>query len=138
MPKLVYFVACEKMLIAEDSKSTSLISIFDSITVPVPPSGLTDAQAMIQWSLVSYWMKVPEDDGKKYEQHTKMVSPNGTISAETNIEFALTTRSHRNNVRVNGFPVIPAGEYKAILSIREVGQSEWIDIADYSIFVNHK
>jgi hypothetical protein len=138
MPKLVFFVACENVLIAEDSKNASLISIFDALTVPVPPPELKDAQALIQWSLVSYWIKKPEDEGKKFEQHTKLVSPNGSITAESNIEFVLTTRSHRNNVRVNGFPVIPPGEYKAILSIRELGQSEWLDIADYSIFVTNQ
>lgn len=138
MPKLVFFIACEKVLVSEEEKNPSLISIFEGITVPIPPEGSSQAQAAINWCLVSYWTKLPEDEGKKYEQHTKVVSPDGIVGAETNIEFAMISRNHRNKVTILGFPVIPEGEYKAILSIREVGNRDWVDIADYSIFVTYQ
>jgi len=138
MPKLVFFIACEKVLISEEEKNASLISIFEGITVQKPNEKLEHAQAALSWSLVAYWEKLPEDEGKKFEQYTRLISPNDEVGAESNITFSLISRHQRNKVTIIGFPVIPDGEYKAKLSIREEGKSDWIDVAEYSIMVNYQ
>jgi hypothetical protein len=136
MPKLLYFVACERILLGDEEKTTSLISLLEQIKVPKPPENVGDAQAGLQWRIVSAWHNLPEDEGKRYEQRTWVVSPNGAELMQASIEFAMTnTINHRNTVKVFGFPLVPEGEYLVKLSIREVGSNNWVDIADYPIAV---
>ena len=137
MPRLVYFIACEKVLVGEEDKSPSLITLFDQVIVPVPPPEATGVQAGMRWSLVSYWLKLPEDEGKQYEQRTLLLSPDGEERGEVTLKFELTGSRHRNTIRVFGFPVTTAGNYLAKLSIREVGSQDWVEVTDYPISVIH-
>jgi hypothetical protein len=136
MPKLLFFIACEKVLIGEEDKVPSLISIFNKIQVP---GNLQDqnAQAGIQWSLVSSWIRFPEDIGKSYEQRTRVIFPDGKESGEAIIPFQFSDKNHRNTVRIFGFPIFQEGIHIARLSIRESGNDQWTDVADYPIEVVH-
>jgi hypothetical protein len=137
MPQLVYFLACETMLLEEEGQVPSLINVFDQFNFPAPPPEMENAQVPLKWQLVSYWRRLPEDEAKTFQQRTLIVSPDGKEVAPSIIEFSVPAVSHRNNVRVFGFPIAPAGDYHAQLFIREVGREEWEQVADYLIRVNH-
>jgi hypothetical protein len=91
----------------------------------------------MNWALVSFWLKQPEDEEKVYQQRTRIVSPDGQSGAEAVVDFEMKARSHRNTVKVFGFPIAQPGEYFATLSIRETGETEWNDVATYPIRVEH-
>jgi hypothetical protein len=137
MPKLIYFLACEKMVLDEEAPVPSFITVFDALTIPPPPADAENIQLPLRWQLVSFWRKLPEDEGKIFQQQTLLVSPDGKEIAPSILEFSMSGTGHRNNVRVFGFPASPPGDYFARLFIREVGQNDWLQVAEYPISVRH-
>ena len=137
MPKLIYFLACERVLVNEESPTPSLISIFDRVSAPTPPKDVSNPQAGMPWVLISNWKKLPEDEGKVYEQRTLLMNPEGISSLETIIQFTIPSPTHRNTVRIFGFPLTPVGEYHAQLFIRDVGTVDWKQVGEYSIDLNY-
>lgn len=137
MPKLIYFVACEKIVTSEEEKTASLISLLEQINSPAPPTDVEKPQAAMKWAVVSHWQKIPGDESKKYEQRTCLISPDEQEAAVAILEFGFTKEAnfHRNVVSVMGFPLSPDGEYHVRLSVREVGKQDWTDLADYPILL---
>ena len=136
MPKLIYFVACEKTLLEENTNNISLISIFDTITSVKPPEG-KDTQIAMAWNAVSQWVKEDEDGDKTFQQKTYVQSPNQKTYAEAIIEFTLPRHSHRNTINVFGFPVMNQGVHLLKLLLKQSSDDEWVEMAEYPITVNH-
>jgi len=140
MPKLLIFAACEKVIIAEDDKSVSLISLLNGLSVAIAPGTQIPANAQIplRWSVVTLWQREPRDEGKSYEQRAQLILPNSEISFSIPAEFQLSKPLQRNVVKVTGFPVSQAGQCVLKLSLREAGSdNQWREIADYPIQIEH-
>lgn len=136
MPRLVFFLPCEKAIIDKETNGVSLIHIIQAINVPKPPG--EDAGAAVNWAAVALWQKTPEDTDKVYEQRTNLLLPNRKETAESIVRFDFSTfQSHRNIVRINGFPVGLPGIYTLNLFLRESGSESWTLVADYKIPVEH-
>ncbi len=136
MPKLIFFLPCEKAIISQEDNTISLINVMQGINVPKP--SVEDAGAAISWFAVSAWQMIPGDANKTYEQRTNLQLPNGKETAESITRFDFSkVPSHRNIVRINGFPVGQAGVCTLNLFLRELGGGQWAQVADYQITVNH-
>lgn len=136
MPKLIYFVACEKSLLEENTNNVSLISIFDTITAVKPPEG-KDTQIAMTWNVVSQWVRKIGDEDKTFQQKTYILAPNQKSYAEAIIEFSLPKHRHRNTINVFGFPVMDQGVYYLKLALKQPSDDDWVEIAEYPITVNH-
>jgi len=136
MPKLIYFVACEKTLLEENTNNVTLISIFDTINAVKPPEG-KDTQIAMTWNAVSQWVHEDGDEEKTFQQKTHILAPNHKTYAEAIIEFTLPKYSHRNNINIFGFPVMDQGIYLLKLFFKQSINDEWMGMAEYPITVNH-
>ena len=139
MPKLLLFAPCSHSVIDQDENTLSLISVLEGLTtsavLPLPEN----AQAPIRWSIVTVWLRTPEDEGITSEQLTQIILPDGKTAAPATLTFQMTHRTHRNRVAVFGFPISQPGEYRVQLSLREIGdRNGWQVVSEYPIMVTHQ
>jgi hypothetical protein len=136
MPKLLLFAPCDRVIIDEASKTLSLITILEQVESPAPPS--TNVAVALTWFAVALWQRLPEDEGKTYEQRTYLVQPDGSKTLEGSASFRLTERTHRVLSRTHGFPISQAGDYLLTLALREKDAGEeWVTMAEFPIRVIH-
>lgn len=142
MPRLLVFVACERLLINELDQSTSLIGIIDTVTIEVPDSVeiSPDTFAPQRWYIFTRWLKDISDaeDVKTYEQEVIIRSPQGDVSNTSITQFEMKDKLHQVYVVVNGLPIGQEGEYVIELSLRKADQDqEWKKVATYPVTVKH-
>lgn len=138
MPRLILFGMCKRAITDRDDFSVSLITLLYGITTdsdePIPP----DAVIPFDWSVVTAWIKSPQDETKTFEQRIEIHTPDGTQTGEADTTFKISKRSHSNIINGNAFPVGQTGEYQVKLWLREVAEGkEWEHIADYPFEVIH-
>ena len=126
MPKLLLFAPCEKVIIAQEGNTVSLITILQELTVSIPPDVQipADAKVPMQWYGFSLWQKQPGDEGKRYEQQIELTGPDGGIVVSASSQFEMTAPAHRILSIFPGFPVGQFGEYMLRLYLREEKESE--------------
>lgn len=138
MPRLILFVPCEKPLIGADN-SLSLINVLQSITlIPASDEAKEAGTPVSPWHIVAMWMREAGDDseGVRFQQRVTMTGADGRVLLQTLTEFAMPKLYHRNMGRIEGFPVLPEGEYTLAVSVKNVNDTEWIEKGTYPIRIN--
>ncbi|MGC1376936.1 MAG: hypothetical protein WA821_11955 [Anaerolineales bacterium] len=144
MPKLLLFAPCQKILVDKLENSISLINVMHGLAAgrventslePMSP----DTKIPLQWAIGTLWLRSSDDGEKTFEQRTEMIIPDNT-RMEINVQsFVMTHRTHQIAMRAGAFPVGLPGEYKLVLSLREVGTNdEWQELAEYPIELTHE
>ena len=141
MPKILLFVACEKMIVDAQSNSTSLIGLLDSISIPTPEGKPVpqDANSPMRWDILAIWLRQPGDEGQVYEQRTYLVQPNGQPKIDGTTTFEML--DHRQDVVANitGLPIGVVGESVVVLSYRKADTDDsWQEVARYPIQIVHE
>jgi hypothetical protein len=147
MPNLLLFVACEKVIVANDNV-ISLIALLQEINVQLAPSAVLPPEmkaAPMNWTILSVWERTPDDLGKSFEQKIVMYSSSNEVMFEAPIaavEFKVippaTERAgqHRNIGSAGVMPVTP-GQYILKTWLREQGTTDWgNELAHYPLKVN--
>src|SRR5882724_3495333 len=100
MPTLLLFAPCEKVIIAHDNKTVSLITVLQDIVMAFPASlQMPETIAVsLRWCWFAMWQKQAEDEGKRYEQEINLCAPDGTVVLTKVSQFEVLTTSHRVNV----------------------------------------
>ncbi|HEY0602529.1 MAG TPA: hypothetical protein VGD58_06445 [Herpetosiphonaceae bacterium] len=142
MPRLLVFVACERLLINELDQSTSLIGIIDTVTIEVPASVeiSPDTFAPQRWYIFTRWLEdiLDAEGPAAYEQEVVIRSPQGDVSNTSVIQFVMKDKLHQVYVAVNGLPIGQEGEHVIELSLRKADQDrEWEKVATYPVIVKH-
>ena len=140
MPQLLSFLPCEKAIIAADG-SLSVISIIESLSANLP-SGVATFQANtvapLKWSVVTIFRRTDGDGEKRFEQHTKLVLPNGQMAGDSVTEFTMTHGMVRNISTVEGFPIGITGECLLRLELKEQGASgDGAILAEFPIVISY-
>jgi hypothetical protein len=139
MPKLIHFVACEKVIVDELLKSVSLISVLESLTVPVSGELPEDAGAPLMWAILALWRREEGEEDKYFEQRVQMFVPNGEKFAEEAIAFQMYKLNHRVRQGFVGIRVGIPGDIILKLSVRPAGgEDEWKEVAEYPIHILHE
>ena len=126
MPTLLLFAPCEKVIIAQDNNTVSLISILQDITLGVP-AGVEVPEAVavpMRWYGFAMWQKQPEDEGKRYEMEFSLCAPDGTVLIAGTSQFEMNALSHRVSSELSYFPIKQSGLYAFKLYLREDKQGE--------------
>ena len=142
MPKLLVFAPCEKAIIDEQDNAACLITLIESFTIDVPEGIEVPGYASlpIAWCIFALWEKTEGDDSRIFEQRAELTMPGGRKAADVvaSLAFDPKRRRHRWITNVRGFPLSPSGACTLKLSLREVGQNTWQDVADYPIYVGRR
>lgn len=137
MPKLLLFAACEKAMV-DQGNVASLMSLLEEINVQVPPGVVppTNAMAPMTWTIFSLWEQIPEDQGKKFEQRSALMTPAGATLLETPIAvIELKTPRHRVTSSIMGMPIAHVGGLLVKAFVREKGATNWMEAGSYPITV---
>lgn len=122
MLKPYVYVACEKVIIAQDSVA-SLIALFSKIilTIPAGTEVPRNAVAPKEWAVFSIWDPEPGDERRNYFLCTQVLYPDKTQFGEIakskfNIE---PSKRAQMSMQIQGFPIGQTGEYKIRTWIEE-------------------
>jgi hypothetical protein len=126
MPKLLLFVPCEKVIIAQDSNTLSLITILQELTINVPPDVQIpeNAQVPMNWCALSLWHQQSGDEEKSYEQRVELCGPEGKVLTSATSQMKISSASHRVIAFFTGFPVGQFGQHTLKLYLREDKEGE--------------
>jgi hypothetical protein len=125
MPKVIFFLPCEKML-TDEHKTLTLVSILQDINLTVP-SGLNvplEATVSKEWKVASLIRHSdPSEIGKRFIHHVEIIKPDGTIMVRASkIPFVLPRGSYFTRVDVSEIPVGQQGRLVIRLWLYEEGQ----------------
>jgi hypothetical protein len=129
MPRLIYVIAAEKLIVDKDEGSGSLISLLGQITTPVTPENLdettghlkTPSVLVFKWVIAAYWEYMEGDEDKLFQQKMFLEDPEGRptgVEQILNFQFEGSMRSHRVWHRIQGIPIQYSGVYRAKVFIR--------------------
>jgi hypothetical protein len=138
--KLLFFVACEKVIVGEDDHLTSMIGALERVTVQVLADIPTDAAMPFRWNAVAMWRRERDfTTPQTYQQRIDILRPDGEQAGGGEVSFAVSNAhsNFRNVMNVPGIPVGVPGICRIKLSIREKEDDEWIESGDYPIEIVH-
>jgi hypothetical protein len=141
MPKLLAFLPCDRVIIANDN-STSLITLLETMNINVPPGEEEKLPANPQlprsWQVFTLWEESPGERGQKFTQKLEFVRPDRKDAVQIAIvpvEFTERAKRHRTIVAIPFFPLLPAGTSYVRTLLQLQGQDEWIEYATYPILI---
>lgn len=136
MPRLILFAACSQVIQDIQDRSLSLISLLNGVRTNTPADPETPGGIKVQtpWAAVAVWLRVPEDEGKTFEQLVEIVPPDSEPVGGAHHQFQIQTRTHNIGVNGDSFPTKGEGEHMVRLSFREAN-GEWQVVAEYPIYV---
>ena len=112
MPKLLAFLACEKVIIDQEQNPT-LISVLQNVNVVLPPTDSKipeDAVSPQTWTLFAIWDREPADVGKRFRQRFVVTRPDGEpLPIQGQLDFDVKDELSINYINIIGFPVGRAG-----------------------------
>ena len=133
MPRLLLFVACEKVIVDQRTNMISLMSLLQDVNVQIPPgTPFPPSNAIIpmQWTIVSIFLAEPGDSGKQFEQRSALVNSNNVTLVHTPVAPFALTEQYRVTSQINGMPVGNAGRLNVKCYLREKGTNAWQEIGE--------
>ena len=116
MIRHVWTILCGKSVTDPETQQTSLVDLLDEITILGPPPE-TMAALPVQYSLVSYWVRGPQDQGGRRRLRVDLRTPTGETlqgapeGAEGHeVDLTMTTKG-RAVMRFESLPLTQSGEY---------------------------
>jgi hypothetical protein len=140
MPRLLAFMACEKVIVDKDSGNISLISFLQEVKVPLPKEHEPipeNALAPFYWCAFSFW--VPDDDQKRdFELKSSVLSPDGRVLLESPpIKFLMGEQGGAVLNKFQAFPVSAEGKCSLALYFRHDAREEWNKKSEAPITVKY-
>ena len=141
MPKLLAYLPCEKVVIEEESKNISVLSILETVNVtlargaPVPAQNASIGMA---WAIFTLWQKERGESGE-FESKSVFVSPAGEVLAETpaaKLGFGTNTRQQIVN-RMASFPIWTPGACQLKLMVKTARDGDYRELANVVVMVRH-
>src|SRR5579863_1752666 len=135
MPKLLLFAPCEKVLVDELTRTTSLIGVLQELHYKVPPGTPIQPNALLplNWQVISLWQEEePADAGVEFEQRLVLENTAGQALFANEVKWRFTRPSHRMVANVPGLPI---GSRKLMLrlSYRVPPSRDWIEAGSFPI-----
>src|SRR4249920_3794774 len=141
MPKLLAYLPCEKVVIEEESKNISVLSILETVNVTLArgaPAPAHNASIGMAWAIFTLWQKEKGESGE-FESKSVFVSSAGELLAETpaaKLGFGTNTRQQVVN-RMASFPVWAPGACQLKLMVKTTRDSDYRELANVAVMVRH-
>jgi hypothetical protein len=141
MPKLLAYLPCEKVVIEDESKNVSVLSILETVTVTMPqgaPAPGEHASIRMPWAIFALWQRDRDESGE-FESKSALVSPGGELLVETpvaKLSFGANTRQQVVN-RMTGFPIWTPGACQLRLMVKTSRDADFRELANVVIVLRH-
>lgn len=143
MLRLLLFVPCEKVIVAEKGQ-TSAVSIIETIRVQINPADPVPSDALIpfRWGLLTLWNRDETvSEPTRYQSLIRILRPDGSDAGfEAESEFEVTTNFKNFRQHNDDIPVFPAGQegrYELKLFLRKAGEENWEERGVFPVIVEH-
>ena len=141
MPKLLAYLPCEKVVIEEQSKNISVLSILETVNVTLAKGTAMPApQASIgmAWAIFTLWQKEKGESGE-FESKSLLVSPSGEPLAQTpvaKLAFGANARQQIIN-RMASFPIWTPGPCQLKLMVRTSREGDFRELANVIVVLRY-
>jgi hypothetical protein len=141
MPKLLAYLPCEKVVIEDQSKNVSVLSILETVTVTMPQGAAApapNASIRMPWAIFALWQKDKAESGE-FESKSALVSPSGEVLLETpvaKLSFGANARQQVVN-RMADFPVWTPGACHLRLMVKTARDTDFREPASVIIMLRH-
>jgi hypothetical protein len=142
MPRLLAFLPCERAIISKEDETATLVTVMQGVQTALPEEARGKKPLMLpmKWSVLAYWLREPGDQGVRFQQRVDFVGASGQLLLRQDSEFELTRHTHSQISNVFGFIIedFTNGdeEYSLKLLLRRLGESDYVNVADYPVRVN--
>lgn len=141
MPKLLAYLPCEKVVVEDESKNVSVLSILETVTVSLPsgsgaPGG--NASVPMAWAIFTLWQKEQGETGE-FESKSVLASPGGEPLLETpvsKLEFGTNGRQQVIN-RMSSFPVGTPGDCRLKLMVKTSRDARFRELTHVVVALRH-
>lgn len=132
MPHLLILAPCEKVIIAQDENTPTLIALLQDIGAEYQIVGKADtssesSQSLVipmLWTIFTIWRADDSDKGKVFIQTIKVTTQTGKTIIENPYEFSMEKATQRIILRLQGFPIAGgSGTWMIQVFLNEKGQS---------------
>ena len=140
MLRLLAHLACERVVVDQDTNQISVLSILQDLNVAVFPGATIPEKALAPmfWSSFSLWESEDSDHGVSFDFKTSLESPSGQILTHQEITTSEVTKpAVRVITKFSGFPISEQGSYHVLQSIRKNPDGEWEQVSTFRITVKH-
>jgi hypothetical protein len=132
MPKLLAFMPCEKVIIAQDDNNPTLVAMLTEMGITVDrPAGSASLPSLLPspWSVFTVWNRIEGDDANDFEQRITLISPSGQQVMDARSEFHMEKYTHRIVGKVGALPTTENGVWTIGLFLRSrlTGADAWPD-----------
>jgi hypothetical protein len=139
MPQLVVFTPCEKVIIAKDDNSPTLVSVFHSLKLSLEgKSPAKDGATMtlpFAWATYVTWRRLPGEEGRAFDQKIELIAPSRRVLMVQSTSFTFEKAYHRHSGRVFGFPFTESGDHILRISIKPRGETEYSFSSDFPLAI---
>jgi hypothetical protein len=141
MPKLLAYLPCEKVVVEDESKNVSVLSILETVTVSLPggaPSPGGKASIPMSWAIFTLWQKERGEAGE-FESKSVLTSPEGEPLVETpvsKLDFGPGGRQQVIN-RMGSFPVWTPGACQLKLMVKTSRDTQFRELTHVLIALRH-
>jgi len=141
MPKLLAYLPCEKVVIEDESKNISVLSILETVSVTLPRGGpppTPQASIGMAWAIFTLWQKEKGESGE-FESKSVLVSPTGELLAETPVAKLVFGANARQQIinRMASFPIWTPGPCQLRLMVRTSRDADFRELANVIVALRH-
>jgi hypothetical protein len=141
MPKLLAYLPCEKVVIEDESKNISVLSILETVAVTLArgtPPPTPQASIAMAWAIFTLWQKEKGESGE-FESKSVLVSPSGEPLAETPVAKLVFGANARQQIinRMASFPIWTPGPCQLRLMVRTSRNADFRELANVIVAVRH-
>ena len=141
MPKLLAYLPCEKVVVEDESKNVSVLSILETVTVSL--SGGAPAQGErvaipMSWAIFTLWQKEKGESGE-FESNSVLASHEGEPLLETpvaQLDFGSHGRQQVIN-RMGSFPISAPGACRLKLMVKTSRDAQFRELTHVVVALRH-
>ena len=143
----VMSVVCVNAITDKDSNTMSLINLIERLNVTLTPTVEAEKKrAEIGWystpivvQVVSRFYRKEEGTDMSFDLQSYIVGPEGKsmgANKESTFAFPKNLKNLRMVGNIAGFPVSMSGMYYVVVRIKDVGESDYVEVARIPIEVS--
>ena len=146
MPRLQFFIPCDRVLVNKEDQDLSIIGVLDGLSIEIEDPKLPDNGKTLSlphnWTTIAQWRRVSGDEKTAFQQRVQIVLPNGKLSGQSlSSTIFLTAPIAVLASRGTALPFIGSGTYLFRLSYRlgvykeQEKEKGWKTASEYPISI---
>jgi hypothetical protein len=138
MPRLLALLPCERLLIAQEDNSASVMAILQGFTLAALPPAEAGVNLPVTWYMFALWEREAGDDPDQCRQRFELLSPAGEVlAASPDLAVVTNARFNRAFIRLVGFPIKGAGDY-IFRVLLKTGNTQLAEVSRFPIPIEVK